>query len=180
MRSYKITGIVLKRKNIGEADRMLTVLTQDFGKIEIKAVGVRRVPSRRASHVELLNFSELSLYKGKGYPILTEATTIENFSVIKEDLQKVGFAYHICELVDGLCPENQENNKVFGLLYRMLCSLAKEENITSILREFEINLLTVLGYVPESYFNPSINTAFLIESILERKLKSRQIIPHLS
>ena len=62
MRTYKIEGIVLRRRNLGEADRILTVLSRESGKISIKAPGVRRIPSRRSSHVELLNHSKFTLY----------------------------------------------------------------------------------------------------------------------
>src|SRR5579859_8022976 len=107
MRQLIAEGIVLKRRNIGEADRILTVLTRSFGKMSIKAIGVRKITSKRSSHIEPLNHVILSLYKGKAMPVLTEITTKESFSDIKQDLQKIGFAYHLCELVDGLCPEGQ-------------------------------------------------------------------------
>src|SRR3990167_4660571 len=108
MRTYKTEGIIIKRKNFGEADRIITVLTRNHGKIQVKATGVRKIQSRRSSHVELLNHASLFIYKGRGsLPILTEAETIDSFQDIKNDLTKVGFAYHICELIDGLCAENQ-------------------------------------------------------------------------
>src|SRR5579862_2242826 len=124
MRNFKAEGIVIKRRNSGESDRMLTVITKGKGKIQIKASGIRRIPSRRSAHVELLNHTQLSLYKGAGFPILTEATTIEPFSTIKDDLSKVSYAYHLCELVDALCPENEEYDNIFFLLKDTLNLLA--------------------------------------------------------
>jgi recombinational DNA repair protein (RecF pathway) len=125
MRHFRTEGIIIKRRNFGEADRILTVLTRDYGKITIKAAGVRKITSRRSAHVELLNHTSLHLYKGKTFAILTEARVIDDFSAIKIDFQKVGIAYHLCELIDGLCPENQENRPVFFLLQKMLQSLAQ-------------------------------------------------------
>lgn len=176
MRTYKTEGIIIKRRNFGEADRILTVFTKRFGKIQVKAVGVRRITSRRSPHVELLNFSSLSLHKGHGLPILTEAEAIADFSVIKENLTKVGFAYHICELINGLCPENQENRRVFYLLKDVLSQLEIEGDIVSIIHEFEIELLTTLGYYKPSWRPQSIDTTSFIESILERRLKSKRIL----
>lgn len=155
----------------------MTVFTKRFGKIRVKAVGVRRITSRRSPHIELLNFSSLSLHKGHNLPILTEAQTTEDFSQIKENLIKVGFAYHICELIDGLCPENQENRKVFYLLKDVLNRLEFEEDIVSIVHEFEIELLTVLGYYKPSWRRERVDTTSFIESILERRLKSKRILP---
>lgn len=179
MRTYKTEGIIIKRRNFGEADRILTVFTKRLGKVRIKAVGVRRITSRRSPHIELLNLSILSLHKGKSLPILTEAQTIEDFSSIKENLIKVGFAYHICELIDGLCPENQEQRRVFFLLEDVLNRLEKEDDIVSIIHEFEVELLTILGYYKPSWRPRSVDTTSFIESILERRLKSKHLLPRL-
>ncbi len=176
MRSFKTEGIIIKRRNVGEADRILTVFTKKNGKIYIKAIGTRRTTSRRASHIELLNISLLTLYKGRTLPILTEAQTIENFSDIKNNLVKIGFAYHLCELIDGLCPENQENNEVFSLFINTLHRLSYGEDVVSVIHEFEIELLTNLGFYNSSLVNNPDTTTF-IERILERKLKARLILP---
>lgn len=178
MRNFKVDGIIIKRRNFGEADRILTVFTQKNGKIQIKALGVRRLNSRRSSHVELLNHTSLTLYKAQTLPILTEAQTLDDFSKIKENLTKVGFGYHICELIDGLCAENQENRTVFSLLLNTLKLLSEEDDIVDAIHNFEISLLTNLGFYPHSRFSKNLNTEFLIEQILERKLKSKQLLSH--
>lgn len=197
MRSYKIRGIIIKRKNIGEADRMLTVFTKDQGKIQIKAKGVRKITSRRSSHVELLNYCMFTLYKGQGIPVLTEIETLESFQSIKTNLRKTGFAYHICELIDGLCPEGQENANVFGLFHDTLQKLSDRESYSSpaisladstdspadislINYHFELQLLTTLGYWSNGKILSAAQTEYIIESILERKLKARQFIPQFS
>lgn len=180
MRTYKTEGIIIKRLNFGEADRILTIFTKRLGKVRIKAVGVRRITSRRSPHIELLNLSILTLYKGKSLPILTEAQTIEDFSAIKDSLIKVGFAYHICELIDGLCPENQEQRRVFFLLEDVLSRLEKEDDIVSAIHEFEVELLILLGYYKPSWRPQSIDTTSFIESILERRLKSKHLLPRFS
>lgn len=176
MRSFKTEGIVIKRKNVGEADRIVTVFTKRFGKIRISAKGVRRISSKRSAHVELLNLAHLTLYKGNGFPILTEAEVIEDFSLIKDNLTKVGFAYHICELVDGLCAENQESRRVFELLRSVLSRLSKEEDIAPIIHEFEIELLSTLGFFPRYQPIHNFDTHSFIERILERKLKSKRVV----
>lgn len=177
MNTLVVEGIVLKRRNVGEADRILTVLTRNHGKMSIKAIGVRKVASKRSSHIEPLNYTFISLYKGKGMPILTEVTTKESFGQIKEDLQKIGFAYHLCELVDGLCPEGQENARVFDLLRSVLSDLCTDVNLAERIHEFEVALLTTLGYW--STGSAQLNTAYVIESILERRLKTVRMLPKL-
>lgn len=177
MKTFVVEGIVLKRRNIGEADRILTVFTRTHGKLTLKAVGVRKIASKRSSHIELLNRVSMSIYKGKGMPVLTEATALETFPDIKDNLTHIGFAYHLCELVDGLCPEGQENAVVFALLRDMLTDLSRTGNLSERIHEFEVALLSTLGYWSGS--SESLNTAYMVESILERKLKTVRMLPKL-
>jgi DNA repair protein RecO (recombination protein O) len=179
MRTYKIEGIVLKRRNLGEADRVLTVLSKEFGKISVKAPGVRRIPSRRSSHVELLNLSEFTLYASSKtfMPIVTAAQTLEDFSFIKKDLRKIGYAYYICELINGLCADNQENKKVFFHLKFTLSELAKTLDILSVIKKFEKDLLTELGFWSEAKLLETQDSQIVMEKLLERKLKTLRVMP---
>lgn len=180
LRTYRTEGIIIKRRNFGETDRFLTVFTKQRGKIQIKALGVRKISSRRSPHVELLNHSILYLHIGRGLPILTEAQTVEDFSLIKSDLTKVGFSYHICELIDGLCAENQENRTVFFLLQKTLKSLSGKQDVISIIHGFEVELLTLLGFWSKTKKDQLLDTERFIERILERKLKSKTFLKNLS
>ncbi len=179
MRTYKIEGIVLKRKNFGEADRVLTVLSKEYGKISIKAPGVRRIPSRRSSHVELLNLSQLTLYgNSKAFmPIVIEAQTLEDFSQVKSDLRKIGIAYYVCELINGLCPDNQENRSVFFHLRSTLFDLANATDIRDIIGNFEKNLLAILGFWSEAKLLQFQDSQIVMEKLLEKKLKTLRVMP---
>ncbi len=179
MRTYKIEGIVLKRRNLGEADRVLTVLSRDSGKISIKAPGVRRIPSRRSSHVELLNHSQFTLYSGDKtfMPIVTEAQTLEDFSGVKNNLQKIGYAYYICELINGLCADNQENRSVFYHLKSTLSELAQSLDCASLIKRFEKNLLKELGFWSEARLLENQDSRIIMERLLERKIKTLRVMP---
>lgn len=179
MRTYKIEGIVVRRRNLGEADRILTVLSRESGKISIKAPGVRRVPSRRSSHVELLNHSQFTLYASSKtfMPIVTEAQTLEDFSSIKDNLKKIGYAYYICELVNGLCAENQENKSVFFHLKSTLSTLGQTSDAISLVRNFERDLLAQLGFWSEVKLLKIQDSQTVMERLLERKLKTIRVMP---
>lgn len=179
MRTYKTAGIIIKRKNISEADRILTVFTKEHGKIQIKAKGVRKITSRRSSHVELLNYGIFNVYKGQGMPVLTEIQPIQSYRNIKSDLRKTGYSYHVCELIDGLCPEQQEMENIFHLLVETLNQLAELPDTVAIIHSFEIALLSKLGYWTSTKTITEKQTEYIIEHILERKLKTRQILPHM-
>lgn len=145
-RGFKTEGIILKRRDFGEADRILTVFTLHRGKISVIAKGVRRITSRRAGNVELLNRVIIYLYQGKGMPMLTEAESIETFAKIKEDLTLSTYAYHLIELIDKLTAENQENRILYEDLVLVLKKI--ERNPRQILvRAFEAKILSNLGFI---------------------------------
>ncbi|MBF8249962.1 MAG: repair protein RecO, repair protein RecO [Candidatus Levybacteria bacterium] len=179
MRTYRVEGIVLKRRNLGEADRILTILSKDSGKIVIKAPGVRRIPSRRSSHVELLNFSQFTLYaSSKSFlPIVTEAQTLEDFSGVKKDLHKIGVALYICELINGLCADNQENRGVFFHLKATLLELAETLDAINLIKKFEKDLLAELGFWSEAKLLQTCDSQIVMERLLERKLKTLRVLP---
>ncbi len=178
-RSYKTEGIIIKRKNVGEADRILTVLTKHYGKIQIKAKGVRKISSRRSAHIELLNHSLLTLYKSfnMSFPIVTEAQTLENFTSIKSSLRKIGYAYYICELINGLCADNQENRGVFFNLKSTLAALSQTSNAHALVQNFEKELLSALGFWSEVKLLQTQDSKTVMEKLLERKLKTLRVIP---
>lgn len=169
MKSYRAEGIVIKRKNFGEADRILTLFTLKFGKIKILAKGVRRITSRRGPNIELFNQVELSIHQGKTFDLLTEAQVINTFPELRKNLDLVGLAFHICEIVDGLCPEHQSHPRVYEMMLEVFNELDH-----GLVQTFEKNLLQELGYLPKE--NKEVNTTQFIENILERRLKTRRII----
>lgn len=177
MRTFKTEGFIIKRRNFGEADRILTIFSKHYGKMQARAPGVRKITSKRSPHIELLNLSVFTLYKSSRstLSIVTEASTLKNFSDLKKDLKKIGFSFYICELLNSLCAENQENNKVFYLLKDTLVNLENFSSYDLLLDEFEERLLTVLGFAPKFY--PIKNRKIFIEEILQKKLRSRDMIP---
>lgn len=174
MRSYKTEGIVIKRKNFGEADRILTVFTKNKGKISVIAKGVRKINSRRSSHIELLNHCVIGVYEGK-MPILMEADTLNHYQYLKRDLRKAGYAFYVCELIDGLLPEHQENRAVFNLIQDTLFKMETEAECSRLISKFEQDLLTYLGFWPREMALIEDSDRF-IEDIIERKIKSKKIL----
>lgn len=145
MKGFKAEGIILKRKDFGEADRLLTVYTLQRGKIKVLAKGVRRITSRRAGNVELLNKVVMYLHPDKNFLILTEATAVAVFDTIKADLTLSTYAYHLIEIVDKLTAENQPDPILYSDLVQILSRLNKNPR-QILVRAFEAKLLTHLGF----------------------------------
>jgi DNA repair protein RecO (recombination protein O) len=174
MRSFKTEGIILKRKDTGEADRIITVFTKKHGKVKILAKGVRRIKSRRSPNIELFNLVSLFVHKGRTFDILVEAEAVNTFQHIRKNLELIGLAYYCCELIDGLCAEGQPNPHVYELLIKTLNELD-----CGLLQNFEAVLLSELGFLPVEKAENMDVTAF-IENILERRIKSRRILSKLA
>lgn len=177
MRLYKTEAIIVRRINFGEADRILTLLTPNYGKIRVRAPGVRKITSRRSSHIELLNLSALTLYRSahSSLPILTEAQTLEEFLSIKKTLRKIGFAYYICELIDTFCAEREENRGIFFLTKNALFRLTSETMGSLVVSDFEDELLVLSGFLPRQH--KLVDKRTFIESILEKKLITKRLLP---
>jgi len=178
--SFKTEGIILKRMNYGEADRILTIYTSHHGKIRAMAKGVRKLQSRKAGSLELFNHSVLFLIKGKNLDLITEAQAINLFKSWRKNLIKVGIAYYLCELVDKLTPDNQPHEAVFELLKETLKKIGLKEN-KILVREFEEKLLNELGFgVPEVLRQTQGSLKTYVESIIEKKLNSPKILKQLN
>lgn len=146
MPAFKTEGIILKRRDFGEADRILTAFTLHKGKLSIIAKGVRRITSRRAGNVELLNRVQMFLYPGKNFWTLTEAASLDTFQKLKEDLTLSAYGFHILEIVDKLTVENQENRFLYEQLVEVLKRLTATPRQIWV-RAFEAKVLSNLGFV---------------------------------
>ena len=154
MHSFAAEGIILKRKNFSEADKLVTIFTKNQGKVICVAKGVRKITSRRAGSLELLNHVKVYLHQTKGLPILTEAQIQNTFPDLKEDLNKISIAFLVLELVDRLFDEGQENRIVFDLLFDTIDRIDSARSLSEAKKfqiSFQIKLLTQVGYLPQLY-----------------------------
>lgn len=176
MQGFKAEGIILKRRNLGEADRILTVFTYQKGKISVLAKGVRRITSRRAGNVELLNRVSLYLHQAKTFLILTEASSLDTYPKLKEDLTLSTYAFHIIEIVDKLTAENDENRIVYEDLVNVLQRLSRNPR-QILIRAFEIKILSNLGFISFRSSTPGVSTQFHTGSVHSKLLESLEILP---
>jgi len=180
MRSYKTEGIVLKRVNYGEADRILTVFSKHFGKISVLAKGIRRTTSRKGGNLELFNQVVIFAAKGKNLDIVTEAEVINSFRSWRADLKKVAAAYRLCELVDKLSAEGVENYEGYELLANYLLNLSRISDIEAQISNFEVSLLQSLGFWPRGRPVGNTNLDLYIEDLINRKLKAKNFFNKVS
>jgi len=170
-------GFVLKRTNFGESDRYITIFTKHHGKIEVVARGVRKITSRRASHIEMINLIEFQSIQGRKNYILTEATLVSSYGTLKKDLKCIEKVFLLCELINLLCPERVAHTEVFSLLEKLLHKIETQGLSSVNFLEFQQDLLMLLGFWDgKKEFSDDTQMRFFIENIVERKLKSKAFI----
>lgn len=147
---HKTRGIVLRRIDYGEADRIITLLTEDHGKIRVMAKGVRKSKSKLAGGIELFSISEVQFIKGRS-DISTLMTTrmLKHFGAIVKDLQRTELAYGMLRRVDKTL-EDDTGQEYFEVLQDSLAAL-DNARIPPVLTEasFDMRLLQLLGHVPD-------------------------------
>jgi DNA repair protein RecO (recombination protein O) len=151
-RLYRTDAIILRRSDFGEADRLLTVLTPERGKLRLLAKGVRKTTSRKAGHVELFMLTDMLVAQGRTWDIISQAEIVEPYRDLREDLEKTSHAYYLAELVDRFTEEHDANAPLFQLLTLTLAHLSHSDDPFLALRYFELHLLSLTGFQPQLHF----------------------------
>src|SRR5579859_7393824 len=122
-RSYSTEAIILKHINMGEADRILTLLTPYKGKMNMLAKGARRPISKKAGHLELLCYSQLHAHLGRNLDIVTQAQEIQSFVHLRSSLWHMTCGFYLAEMVDRFIEDTTPHQDVYNLLLETLRAL---------------------------------------------------------
>jgi DNA repair protein RecO (recombination protein O) len=139
----------LRRQDLGETDRLLTIYSPDRGKLRVVAKGVRKPRSRKAGHLEPLTRARLMLARGRELDIITQAEALELYPSLRDDLTRLGQASYAVELLDRFTVEEGESQRLYDLLVDTLDRLTEGSEAAVVLRFFELRLLDLVGYRPE-------------------------------
>jgi DNA repair protein RecO (recombination protein O) len=146
--NYKTKGIVIKRLNFGEADSILTILTERFGKVKAIAKGVRKIRSHLAGSLEPFMLIDLQLHEGKTFYIITGAVIDKDFPLIHTDLKKTARAFFLGELIDRFLEENQKAPEVFQLFISSLEEV--DQGLPGpLIQAFQLKIIEASGFKPE-------------------------------
>lgn len=149
-RSFRTQGLILKRRDFGEADRLLTLLTPQHGRINALAKGARRPVSKQTGHVEAFTVVDLLVSRGRDLFIITQAEVIQPFINLRDDLHKSAYANYVAELTTSFTFEEDTNTqRAFDLLNDTLTRLNRGDDPRLVVRYFELHLLDDAGFRPE-------------------------------
>jgi DNA repair protein RecO len=148
MRQFRTRGIILNRTDYGEADRIITFLTPDNGKVKAIAKGVKKSKSKMAGGLELFSITDLSFIAGRSEINTVRSTRlIKHFENIVKDLDRTNLAYWLIQTIDKATEEKPEES-YFELLSDGLSSADDEVDVDLIRLWFQAQLLKLSGHSP--------------------------------
>ncbi len=147
MALYRDEGIVIRTYRLGEADRIVVLLTKARGKVRAVAKGVRKTSSRFGSRVEPTSHVALQLYEGRELDTITQVETLDHFRAIRDDLDRIGRAASMLEAVDHMSQEREPNPRLYTMLLGALRTLAADDH-PLVVPAFYWKLLALEGYQP--------------------------------
>lgn len=148
MRTYSTSAIVLRRIDLGEKDRIVTVYTRELGKVAVVAKGSRRPGSKLAGATEPFTYSRVFLSRGRELDVVSQAEIRESFPGIRREMKPIAYAVYMLELVNSFTDDREPNPDLFDTLLSVLYVLESGTDPEIAARYFELQMLSTLGYEP--------------------------------
>lgn len=143
-----VHAIVLRRRDAGESDRRLTLLTREQGIIDVMAKGARKAGSRLSGCSEPMSASILQLATGKRTAYVTQAQPISSFPGLRTDFERLSWGLALCELVAGILPHEHPGEEEFSFVVRALHDLEIHERPRVAFVWSAVHLLNYSGFSP--------------------------------
>lgn len=145
-----VRGLVLRIADYSDHDALLTLLTEDHGRLTVKAKGLRRKHSRLAASCQLLAYSEFSLFEYKGRYTINEAYSLELFQGLRTDITKLALATYFAQVADVLSQEDVPNKDMLSLTLNSMFALSKlSDPEAKVKAVFEWRIMCISGFFPD-------------------------------
>lgn len=145
----KTKGLILAQNNMGDYDKMCTLLTPDLGKIGCSAKGARRPKSTLMAGTQFLCFGDFLVYKGASTYHINSCEPIEIFYNLRLDIDKLTYASRVAKIVNDVTDENQNTYRILQLTLNTIYMISEsDKNLDFIIAIFKIRLLSILGFRP--------------------------------
>jgi DNA repair protein RecO (recombination protein O) len=148
-RAFRCEGVVLRHRDMGEADRLITLLTPDHGIVRAVARGARKPTSKTGGHLDLLRHVSLTVSEGRAFRTVGQVESVEGHRSLRDDLGRMSRGIYFAELAERFSVEDAPNAAVFRLLARSLGLLEKTPAPDLLTRWFETRLLHLSGFLPQ-------------------------------
>lgn len=152
MSFVKVQGVVINSRNINDSDKIITLLSDKLGKIDVVANGCRRPKSRFMSSVQIFCYGEYVLSRGKNLYILKESNILESFQGIILNLDTLAYGSYFLELVDSLLEREMKSVHMLAFVLKSLYILLHGEVSLPLLRvTFDLKAISLAGYMPQLF-----------------------------
>ena len=147
---FQTTGLIIRQQNIGEQDKLVTVLTKDMGVLRAFVRGAKNIKNPKSAATDLLCYSNLSVFEGKEKYIIDEASLCELFFGLRKDMEKLSLAQYFCELALHICPTQQSAEAQLSLILNALHLLSNTDKPAELVKAcVELRLACLAGYMPD-------------------------------
>lgn len=150
MEELELDGLVIRETQTGEADKIITLLTGERGRLSVSGKGVSSIRHKYAASSALFSYSTYLLKKRSRYWYIADAFYIDSFTELRYDLEKLSLANYICDVAYEFAQEEIENRELMSLVLNTLFALSRREIPNELLRgAFEFRMAVQEGFMPE-------------------------------
>ena len=143
-------GLVIRVNNVGEYDRIITVLTTDFGIIRAFVHGARSLKNKHATTTSLLSYSHFTFSKKRDTYTVTDSSANKVFLNLRGDIEKLSLAAYFCEIAENLSPIEDEAEEYLRIMLNSLHFLSESDKSPKMLKAItELRMLAISGYTPD-------------------------------
>ncbi len=147
---YRTKGFIFKKENRLESDRIFTVFTYDFGRIEIFGKAIRKIASKLKGGIDIFSLSEIEFIQGKNRKTLTDAISIKKFNNITQDPEKFEIANKISEILDSFIRGQELDERIWFFIIDIFVKLNDQKTNNKFLYYYFFwNFVYILGHGPE-------------------------------
>jgi DNA repair protein RecO (recombination protein O) len=150
MNSFNDKGIIIRINPLNETDNVIVIFSENHGRVNAKAKGIKKTTSRRAGSLDLFNYIDFRVYQGKGdLDLLTEVKLIDDFKLLKTDFDIINLNYYVLELIDKTIAGHEKNYALFEALKAFFeLQNGQMSQCLELITIMQIKLLDQLGYTP--------------------------------
>lgn len=150
MAAIKVRGLVIKQTVFGEANRIISIFTKEYGIIKACVYGAKNSRGKNSAATQFLAYSDFVLFKSdKDLMNIRSADICESFFSVQEDIEKLSLCVYLCDLVYTLINTNTPDENIMTLLLNCIYALAKKDIPLETVRSvFELKVMAYAGYLP--------------------------------
>ncbi|WP_300359099.1 DNA repair protein RecO [Fusobacterium sp.] len=172
----KIEGIIINKKDINDFDRIVTVFTGSFGKIDILLKGIRKSTKRDKIGADILSFSRMVVYKKENSYVGTTVESIKSYNETRQDMKKIGIVLYMFHILNNILTENERKSNLYDLTLKSLDYIEKEKNSINytILLVYYLHKIIIeegLKYIIQDGRNFSIKSSIISKDFLGDSIK---------